>query len=282
MSVHESRTVALLGWPVEHSLSPAIQNAAFRALGLDWTYVLEPTRPGMIGEAIADLSRRGIAGANVTAPHKEAVIEHLDHVSEQARLVGAVNTLVRGPGGTLSGTNTDGEGFLADLVRSGVDPAGLDVLVIGAGGSARAVTHALASAGVRGIEILNRTVRRAEALASRLHETRPGLVVGAGPFPDALDEALGIARLVVSCTPLGLTDEHDFSDAPLRDDQVVYDLVYGQPTSLLERAAARGALGIGGLGMLVHQGALSFEVWTGMKAPVESMWKAAKSEVRPC
>lgn len=279
----DKRLVGLIGWPVEHSPSPAMHNAAFEALELDWEYVLLPVEPrkGRLVAAVEELRAMGFAGANVTVPHKESIMDHLDGTSAAARSIGAVNTIRITPAGALMGDNTDYLGFLADLRDHGVDPSGMDALVIGAGGSARAIVHALASSGARRIVILNRTPGRAEGLAESIRGRIRYTILETAPFPDGLTRSIESTRLVVNCTPIGLTDDpadaRHFDNIDLGENHVVYDLVYTRATPLLARAARCGATAIAGLGMLVHQGALAFEIWTGLKPPIDLMRSAAVS-----
>jgi shikimate dehydrogenase len=267
--------VGLIGDPIEASPSPAMHNKAFRALGLDWEYVLVPAGPGRTKEALDIIRSRNMRGANVTVPHKETVIEHLDGLSPVARAIGAVNTIIVTPEGALLGDNTDAAGFLADLVENGVAVKDSSALIVGAGGSARAVAHALAGEKARSVTILNRNVERAGVIASSIALRFDDVQATAGTFPDDMRPCLAGADLVVGCTPPGTSFEGlDFSP-----DQIVYDLVYRPVvTHLIERAGRCGARTLGGLGMLVYQGALSFEMWTGRPAPFEVMRTAAHAE----
>jgi len=278
-----TRLTGVIGWPVGHSLSPAMHNAAFAALGLDYVYVPLPVPPTRIGEAVRGLVALGFAGANVTVPHKPAVLPLMDDLTPIARALAAVNTIIVRPDGSLLGDNTDGYGFMADLQsqianrKSQIE----QVLVLGAGGAARAIVYALAEAGTT-IAGVNRTPARAAELCQTVRRALPAAVVSAHPFPDALPELAARADLIVNATSLGL---HGDADAlpwnpavPFRADQVVYDLIYNVETPLLKLAAAGGAQVIDGLGMLVHQGARSFELWTGQKAPVDVMFEALRRE----
>jgi len=266
----------LIGWPVEHSISPAMQNAAFRALGLDWHYDLLPVPPGEVGDLLAGLAARGYRGANVTVPHKQAVLPFLDRVEGEARAIGAANTLVLRDEG-WAGHNTDAAGFVAALREAGFEPGGAAALVLGAGGAARAVVHALLAAGCR-VAIYNRTAEAARRLAAELGPAggpRAWAIPSPGAIePDAVD-------LLVNATPLGMEAAAGASPwpepLPLPAHWTVYDLVYRPAeTRLLARARAAGAAAVGGLGMLVHQGALAFQLWTGQPAPLDVMWQAAR------
>jgi shikimate dehydrogenase len=261
-----TRTLGVIGWPVEHSLSPAIHNAAFAALGLDWAYVPLPVHPGRLGPAIAGLRGLGFAGANVTMPHKSGAARLVDERSDHAERLQAVNTIVVGDDG-LTGHNTDTPGF-DRFVRQdvGFDPAGRRILLYGGGGAARACALAVGRAGAAEIVVALRDPSRDGAIRSALD----GLEVGFRPIP--FDEAEGVAAdLVVNATPLGLAGER-LPVPSLGPEQVVIDLICHPPvTPLLVRAREAGAAAFGGLGLLLQQAALSFEIWTGQVAPLEVM-----------
>lgn len=266
----------VLGWPLGGTLSPMIHNAAFRRLDLDWVYFAWPVPPESLPAAIGGLRSLRAQGANVTMPHKEAVIDLLDQVSGDGRAVGAVNTIQR-YGDRLIGHNTDIDGFLEFLsADAGVDVAGMSALVLGAGGSSRAVVKALDRAAARRIAIASRDPARAGRIEG---------VAGAVPartvrWNEAADEASAV-DLVVNATPLGSSGEDPIPGAEFRAGQVVVDLVYLPPaTPLVERARAQGASAWGGLGMLVHQAAASFRIWTGMDPPLETMSAAALHGLR--
>lgn len=249
-----------------------MHNAAFRALGLDWTYLAFDVEPGTVASALEGVRALGIHGLSVTIPHKEEAAAAVDKLSRLAREVGAVNTVVPEPGGTLRGENTDGPGFLRSLqADEGFDPANRRCLVIGAGGAARAVVKALADAGATEVVVVNRTPERGQAVASLAG--RCGRVGVAG-------EA-GEADLVVNATPVGMAGTPFAGRLPLDPvnlgpGQLVVDLVPNPAiTPLVEAARARGAVATGGLGMLVHQAAIAFRLWTGEDPPIEVMSAAA-------
>ena len=257
----------VFGWPLEHTLSPVIHNAAFRALGLDWSYFAWPVEPALIGDAVRGLRALGAAGANVTMPHKEAVIEGLDALEGDARATGAVNT-IENRAGRLIGHNTDVSGFRALLVEDiGLDPSGERAVVLGAGGAARAVVKALSDAGAD-VAI---AARRA-AMAEKLRNVSNVEVIA---WDEVVKSASG-AALIVNATPLGMAGGEAPPDIEFHAKQTVVDLVYDPPvTPLVERARAAGADAWGGLGMLVHQAAASFRIWTGQEAPLDIMSAAA-------
>lgn len=266
----------VLGWPLEFTLSPAIHNAAFRATGIDWNYMAFPVPPDRLGEAVAGLRALGAMGANVTMPHKSAVVGHLDDLSGDARSIGAVNTIQR-VGDRLIGHNTDVDGFAEFLIGdAGVEVAGRTAAVLGAGGAARAVLRALAAMGVADIHV----VARDPAKAERLAELVPAGLASVTP-EGAGASVIGAAELVVNATPLGMRGEDAAPGAVFRPGQCVIDLVYWPPqTPLLERARGAGAQAWGGLGMLVRQAAASFTIWTGQDPPLEVMSAVALHGLR--
>jgi shikimate dehydrogenase len=278
-----TKIVGLLGWPVSHSLSPAMHNAAFEHLNLDWRYVplpVDPGQPGAVPQALAGLRALGLCGANVTVPHKQAVMPYVDRLEPAAQAIGAVNTLLVERDGTLVGDNTDAAGFVSDLREHGIDMEGRRVLVLGAGGSARGIVYGLAHAKVAGISVANRTLATAQALVSGLQPLAPDCDMTAFALPGDLPRLAQHADLIVNCTTLGMTPDVGATpwpdDLPFHSGQIVYDLVYNPAdTRLLRQATQGGAQAIGGLGMLVWQGALAFEHWTGQPAPVAIMRSAA-------
>jgi shikimate dehydrogenase len=290
MSNHQSpisgktQIVGVIGWPVSHSISPPMHNAAFQGLGLDWTYIPLPVsteKPETIGIAIRGLPALGLRGANVTVPHKQAVMAHLDWLTPAAEAIGAVNTIRVEADGQLSGDNTDARGFIADLREHGVVLEGKRAVVLGAGGSARAIVFGLAEAGCSSIAILNRTVQKAHDLAMDIRAFFPFCRLS-GHEPEHLALMASEADLIVNCTSLGMTPHVDTTPwdeaVTFRQEQVVYDLVYNPPqTRLLQRAEADGAQAINGLGMLIWQGAIAFERWTGQLPPVAVMRAAVEA-----
>lgn len=275
--------VGVIGWPVSHSISPPMHNAAFQAMGLDWCYIPLPVStadPAMTGAAVRGLPALGLRGANVTVPHKQAVMPHLDWLTPAAEAIGAVNTIRVEEDGRLSGDNTDARGFIADLREHDVALAGKRAVVLGAGGSARAVVFGLAEAGCLSVAILNRTVEKAHDLAMDIRRFFPHCRLS-GHEPKHLALMASEADLIVNCTSLGMTPNTEttpWDDAiAFRKDHVVYDLVYNPPqTRLLQKAAADGAQAINGLGMLIWQGAIAFERWTGQMPPVDVMRRAVE------
>lgn len=272
-----SKTVlhGVIGDPIAHSKSPLMMNRAFRELGLNSAYGAFHVTSEQLPAALAGVRALRMRGLNVTIPHKEAVIPLLDELDESAQMIGAVNTIVN-DNGTLRGYNTDGIGYVRSLEEeTGIDLAGKTVAVIGAGGAARAILYAFAKRNVKKIWIVNRTVARAEQLAQHF-----SAMCDVGVLQT---EALSIygasLDLLVNTTSVGMSP--DVEQCPLNDfhwideNIIISDLIYNpRVTTLLRRAAECGAKTHGGLGMLVYQGACAFEYWTGLQAPVQSMWQA--------
>jgi shikimate dehydrogenase len=251
-----SALAGVLGFPVRHSRSPAMMNAAFAELGLAWRYLALAVPPALFAETVRAMAASGYRAANVTIPHKLAARELADDLSPEAEAIGAVNTLTLDPEGRIRGDNTDGAGLIDALG----EPVPATALVLGAGGAARAAAWALSQSGAE-VTIWNRTASRANRLAGEL-----GVRAAARP---------GGAELLVNATSVGLRHEDSLDGLPLVDARVVADLVYGdRPTPLARWAEERGARLIDGLDVLVRQGARSFALWTGREAPVEAMRRA--------
>jgi shikimate dehydrogenase len=269
-------SVGLIGDPVAHSVSPAMHNAAFAAFGIDEEYVLWHTPAPTLPERIAQVRAPGMRGANVTVPHKTAVMRLLDSVNAHAQAIGAVNTIVRDAAGRLHGVNTDAPGFARALTYAGFMARGGSVVVLGAGGTARAIVYALVESGIGSVVVANRTAARAHALVQDM-QPRSSVPLHALALDDAvLDTALAHADLLVNTTTVGL----DGAASPLAPERLhaglfVVDAIY-RHTPLLRVAAARGARVQNGLEMLVQQGALAWEAWMGRAAPVDSMRAAAQ------
>ena len=272
--------LGIIGYPIGHSISPVFQQAALDYLGIDASYRAHEVAPEGVAEFVNGLRSPGVLGINVTVPHKEAVIPHLDEVDEWASSAGAVNTIVNRDG-RLTGHNTDGSGFLRSLREAaGFDPTGKRVLVLGAGGAARGVVLALVRQQVGHLTIANRTVERAERLAElAMNGGVEGVATGLSN--GEAGDAAASADLIVNCTTVGMSHGPDEQGSPFSREQIpttvlVNDLVYNPlETPLLREAAAAGASRLGGIHMLVYQGADSFEMWTGQPAPVEVMLEAA-------
>ena len=271
-----TRVLGVIGDPVAHTASPAMHNAALRALNLNYVYAAFRVAPAALPQALAGMRALGMVGLNVTVPHKQAVMAHLDEVSTEAQSIGAVNTIANRDG-RLVGYNTDAFGIVQSLkADGGLDPLPPKVALLGAGGAARAVLYALlARDEVEEVLLLNRTVEKAEALAADLDregKVRVGSLAETG--------SIGDAGLLINATALGMHPRDDVS--PLADPSclhehiLVADIVYNPlETVLMRQAVAAGAAAINGLGMLAWQGARSFEIWTGVEPPVEAMIAAA-------
>ncbi|HTU98175.1 MAG TPA: shikimate dehydrogenase [Solirubrobacteraceae bacterium] len=255
------RRLGVVGWPVAHSRSPAIQNAALAAAGLaGWRYQLLPVAPELFDETVPALPAAGFAGVNVTIPHKQAALALAGTASPQARAIGAANTLVFGAAGEIAADNTDAPALIASLPFA---PGGRTALVLGAGGSARAAVWALLDAGAAEVSVWNRTAARARALAAEL-----GATVAQRPRP---------ADLLVNCTAVGLDGSDPFDRLPVSPGDLgrygcVVDLVYtGAGTVLIQRAREQGLPAVDGSELLIGQGALSFEIFTGVTASRDAM-----------
>lgn len=273
----KTQVVGILGWPVSHSVSPQMHNAAFEHLGVNFAYIALPCAPEQLGAALMGMRAMGLCGANVTIPHKEAVFEHLDQVSELSQRSGSVNTLYF-QDGQLCGTTTDGLGALAHMESEGIQINGSTIALLGYGGSAKSIAHALAhSRNPKQILICGRDASKAQALIESLSDyTTPVQFVALeqfGNWAPSID-------LIINTTPLGMSPNVDQSPLGAQDllaRHTVYDIVYNpRQTLLLQNAQSVGAKTLSGLGMLIHQGALSQELWTGQKAPVDIMFEAAE------
>ncbi len=271
-----TKVAGVIGWPVAHSLSPALHNAAFGASGADWVYVALPVEPGRAVDALDAMATFGIAGLSVTMPHKADVAAAVDSVSPAAQALRSVNTVVRQADGTLVGHSTDGAGFVASLrADDGFEPGGRSVVVLGAGAASRSVIDALATAGVARIAVVNRTAATAEEAAALAPD-----VASVCPTSE-LSTVVREADLVVNATSIGMgSSEVPLDTDLLRAGQLVADLVYHPlETALLAAARARGCDVLDGLGMLVHQAAIQQELWTGSSPDVAVMRAAALAEL---
>jgi shikimate dehydrogenase len=277
----KTKIYGIFGYPVEHTFSPGMHNSAFKKLGMDASYVPFAVPPERLEDAVRAVVPLGLCGLNVTVPHKERVLAFLDELSEEARLIGAVNTIeVRK--GRLIGHNTDGRGFLRSLrERGGMDPKGKKFLFIGSGGAARAVGFSLALAGAAEIVFRDLDVRKASLLASdiRVKTGVPAVCI----THEMLQEYATDADCLINATPLGLkrTDPLPIPAMLVRRKHLLCDLVYNPPeTAFLKMAKKKGAKRLPGLGMLLYQGVIAFEIWTGKKAPILVMKNALSRQIR--
>ncbi|MEK6672442.1 MAG: shikimate dehydrogenase [Nitrospirota bacterium] len=259
-----TKVTGLFGYPVGHSLSPAMHNAAFSHLNLDYCYVTFNVRPELLREAVHAIRALSLSGVNVTIPHKENVIPFLDRVDEEALFIGAVNT-IKNSDGTLIGYNTDGRGFMESLKEAAIDPEGKRVMIIGAGGASRAASFYLAKKASQ-VLIYDIDKTKAGKLAADLNTVHPNVAV-----MDKPDSLHGI-DILINATPLGLkeTDLMPVDISLITAKTAVCDLIY-KKTTLLRMASDKGCITLDGSGMLLHQGALAFKIWTGIKPPISVM-----------
>lgn len=279
-----TRAYAVLGHPIGHSLSPAMHNASLRRLGLDAVYLAFDVIPGKLAGVLRALRDLGFGGVNVTVPHKEEALRAMDDLDPSAARVGAVNTVEFRPDGSLRGHNTDGRGFIRDLAEAlKITPAGQSVFLLGAGGAGRALALTCAAAGARQITLADTDAARAGRVRAELLQQTPGLAVELAP--DAADARAATCRaadLVLQATPVGMKrdDPAPLPPAAFRTGQCAYDLVYMYPeTAFMRAAATAGARAANGLGMLLHQGAEAFRIWTATEPDTAAMRAALEQAV---
>jgi shikimate dehydrogenase len=272
----KTRVCGVIGNPIEHSLSPIMHNAAFEALRLDYVFLAFKVKPAQVEAAVNGMKALNIRGLNVTMPHKSTVINHLDRVDLSAQIVNSVNTILNKEN-LLFGFNTDGVGALKALRENGVEPKGKKVLLLGAGGAARAIAYTLAKEADE-LAVLNRTVKQAQELAKLLEKSLNKKVVAGSLSPSDIQRNIEDSDILVNATSVGMKpkpDESPVAAKALRSNLAVMDIVYNPvETKLAKDAKAVGAQVISGVEMLIYQGAASFEIWTGKSAPVEVMRKA--------
>jgi shikimate dehydrogenase len=275
-----TRLTGVIGWPVRHSASPRIHNAAFAHVGLDWVHLALPVEPGAARPAIEGADALGMEGLSVTMPHKAAVAACLGRLTDDAVALGAVNCVYR-DGPSMVGDNTDGGGFVDSLRNDeGLDPGGLRCVVVGAGSAARAVVRALASAGASRVVVCARRPEAAAGAAAHAGPAGSTAALEGESDSDVPGSDLPACDLIVNATPVGMGDDDRVPFDPSRcaPGTVVADLVYHPAeTPLLRAAAAHGLRTVGGIGMLVHQAARAFSLWTGVDAPIEVMAAAARA-----
>ncbi len=276
-----TQLVGVFGCPIGHTASPLMHNAAFLHLNLNYLYLAFEIKPEYLESAVKSVIALNFKGVNVTIPYKTEVIKYLDEVTPEAELVGSVNTIVV-EGKKLVGYTTDGRGFLTSLINDAYEnPQGKKILILGAGGAARALTMTLAQEGIKELIIANRTEEKAEALVSKLKNLKklsPYQKIKAISLKEeTLSRAILETDILINATSVGMKEEDPLliKQEWLHPDLLVCDLIYNPPqTSLLKLAQEQGAKTLNGLGMLLYQGALSFELWTGIKAPLEVMREA--------
>ena len=268
-----TRICGIIGDPIEHTVSPAMHNAAFKNKGVDYLYLPFRVNRQELGKAIEGMRALNIRGLNVTIPHKVAAIQFLDELDHLADRIGAVNTIVN-DNGVLTGYNTDATGFLQALLEKGIEPKGKKVVILGAGGASRAISFILAERG-SSLVILNRTWDKAKICADRISQILRGEAMALKLDRENLAAALSQADILINATSVGMSpniNETPVTSNLLKPGLVVFDIVYNPiKTRLQKEAEAAGATVISGLDMLVWQGALAFEKWTGQQAPVDLM-----------
>ncbi len=273
-----TRVAGVIGWPVEHSLSPVLHAAGFASLDIDWTYVAFPTPPDSVQRVVEAARTLGIAGLSVTMPHKTAVVDLCDALTDSARVLQSVNTIEFRSDGRSIGHSTDGDGLVDSLRHEGVDPTSRDVLVLGFGGAGRAVCDALRRHGAKRIVVTNRSLVSPDRLDA-MGLTGAEVI----PWSDRNDVASS-CDLVINCTSVGMGDDSSspLTDSVFSDRHVAIDIVYHpSETPFLRAARTRGARTIGGIGMLVHQAARQEEIWIGRTPDVEAMKRAVSQVLGP-
>lgn len=280
----QTQLVGVIGWPVAHSLSPAMHNAAFTYAGLNWRYVPLPVRSGDLAMAVKGLPALGFRGVNITVPHKVDVIPLLDSLTEAVSIVGAVNTIrIDRNTGHLEGLNTDMTGFLADIAANSIRINKVSrVLILGAGGASRAAAAGLVRSGAHVI-ICNRTLSKAQAIVKFMQSSWAHPNIEAASMDDLPHVTKGVT-LIINATPVGMWPDVDSTPwpegVPFPPGATLYESVYRPlKTRLMSDAEKAGLRAVGGIGMLVYQGAAAFEVWTGRKAPVDVMKMICQQEL---
>ncbi len=278
MITGQTKNLGVIGYPIAHSLSPAMQNAALRAAGLDYVYIAMPVAPDCLKDAVNGLRSLGFRGFNVTIPHKTAIIPLLDEIDEDASLIGAVNTVVR-EGDRLIGHNTDVSGFIGALRDKGFSPRGKRAVLLGAGGAARAVVRGLLKEGVSSLAIGVRNPARAQELVRQF--SGASAIAAFDWQSDSFRQEMAAVDLLVNTTPLGMFPRVEESPpvdwAGMRRDAFVYDIIYTpEETRFLRAAAEHGCPVLNGVPMLVGQGAAAFRLWTGQAADQAVMRQALR------
>jgi shikimate dehydrogenase len=278
----KTRVCGVIGEPIEHTLSPIMHNAAFQAVGLDYVFLAFRVKPAEVEAAVNGIRALNIRGLNVTMPHKTAIINHLDRVDLSAQIVNSVNTVLNKEN-LLFGFNTDGVGAVRALKENGVELKGRKVLLLGAGGAARAIAYAMAKEADE-LAVLNRTVKQAQALAKLLERSFNKKIASGSLSPSDVETNIRDSDILINATSVGMKpkpNESPVTPKMLRKNMAVMDIVYNPlETQLAKDAKAAGAEVISGVEMLIYQGAASFEIWTGKSAPVEVMRQAALNHLQ--
>ncbi len=269
----KTKITGIFGYPIEHTLSPLMHNTAFNHLGLDMCYVPFRVSPGDLPDAVKSIRSLNLPGVNITVPHKENVIPLLDKVNEEASFIGAVNTIVNSEG-TLTGYNTDGRGFISSLSEEGIEIDKKDIVIIGTGGASRAVSYYLSEKASR-LSLYDIDREKSGHLTDDLNKIRSNVVL-----LDSI-ENIGKPDIIINATPLGMKpdDPLPLDPAFMSADMAVCDLVY-KNTKFLQEAEKKGAKTINGSGMLLWQGVLAFELWTGVKPPVDLLRKVLLANIK--
>lgn len=283
MNTGKTKNLGVMGWPIAYSLSPAMQQAAIEKAGIDYSYIALPVEPEALPQAVAGLKALNFRGWNVTIPHKTAIMPLLDEIDEDAAVIGAVNTVLN-EDGRLKGYNTDVMGFLSPLQEKGVKLQGAKVLILGAGGAARAVLWALLRAGASAVFLVVRSAEKGEALAQSFRDkTRAELAVCTFDSEDYRN-ALAEAELMVNTTPLGMTPKVEAAPpvdwSLVRPGAFVYDIIYTPAeTRFLREAREHGCTTQNGEAMLAGQGAAALAIWTGIEPDAGCMCRALRNEL---
>jgi shikimate dehydrogenase len=269
----KTKITGIFGYPIEHTLSPLMHNAAFDDLGLDNCYVPFLVKPDDLPYAVQSIKALNMLGVNITVPHKENVMPLLDRIDKEAAFIGAVNTITN-VDGKLTGYNTDGRGFMSSLEEKGVSADNKEVLIVGTGGACRAISYYLSEKASK-VSLFDIDRPKAEKLANDLKEFRENI-----NLPDSIEDA-GTPDILINATPLGMKPDDPSPVDPglIKREMLVCDLVY-KTTALLKDAEKRGAKAINGSGMLLWQGVLAFELWTGARPPVDLMREVLLSNIK--
>jgi shikimate dehydrogenase len=268
----KTKVTGLFGYPVEHSLSPAMHNAAFEHLNLDYCYVTFLVRPDLLADAVKAIRALSLSGVNVTVPHKENVMPFLDEISEEASFIGAVNT-IKNDNGKLIGYNTDGRGFMQSLSEAGIDVRDKKILIVGAGGASRAICYYLCKEASE-VHLFDVYDKKANSLKDHLNKLKGNVSLAGARSVKDKDFFSGI-DIIINATPLGLKpdDPMPVNTSLISKNHMVCDLIYKE-TPFLKEASKIGCKTMDGLGMLLYQGVFAFEIWTGIMPPVEVMREA--------
>ncbi|MFC1500832.1 shikimate dehydrogenase [Elusimicrobiota bacterium] len=263
-----TKIIGIFGYPIKHTFSPAMHNAAFKVSGLNFIYTPFEISPNNLSKAISCVKKFNIHGLNITVPHKENALKFIDKADPLAKKIGSINTIVN-KNGVLTGYNTDGKGFIKDIKNCGFNPIKKTALLMGAGGAGKAVAAALSWSGAKKIYITDKSQTLARKLVSKIKNSKH--------FPmSKIKEKIEEADIVINATPIGMKNSKQslINKNLLRKNLFVYDLVYNHETRLIKDAKKIGAKAYNGIGMLLYQGVLAFELWTGKKAPVSIMRKS--------